>query len=98
MCCDILICIRIFVLILSVFLFVLSVAYSLGQVVETKLDIITKCPEPKTPQEIWEHAYQSSLDKDGDVVMSYESMFGWTEDSCWSVHFAFFPFISFVMH
>ena len=82
-CCDTLICIRVFVLILSVFLLILSVAYCLGQVVETKLDIITVCPESKTQEQIWQQAYQSSLDKHGDVVMSYESQFGWTDDSCW---------------
>ncbi len=84
-CCDKLFWIRISVLMLSVFLFILSTAYALAQVVETKLDVVTRCPEPKTREQIWRHSYESAVrDGNGDVVMSEESMFGFTDDSCWT--------------
>ena len=75
--------IRIFALILSTVLLLLSVSFCIGQLIEAKLDIITQC-QPKTREEIWEHSYQSSLDQNGEVIMNEESQFGLTDDACWT--------------
>eukprot|EP01083_Nonionella_stella_P047667 127571_1 len=75
-------CMRIFVLVLSMFLLVLSASYCMGQLLVVKLNLITNCPEPKTSHDIWQHSYQTY--EENDRVMSAESQFGETDDACWT--------------
>ena len=82
--CNQLLWFRLFLLILSSFLLCLSVAYCLSQRIQTKLDIVTMCPEPKSIEEIWAHSYQSFLAN--DMIMDEESQQGITSDPCWSTH------------
>eukprot|EP01083_Nonionella_stella_P016728 46723_1 len=75
-------CLRIFILLLTVFLLLLSTSYCVGQLLGVKLNIITECSEPKTPKQIWEHSYETYLKNGG--IMDVESQFGQTNDACWS--------------
>eukprot|EP01083_Nonionella_stella_P306926 1076857_1 len=79
---------RMLVLILSLILLGLSVAYCIGQLLTIKLELVKNCT-PKTKEEIWRHSYNSSLkkeyhDKDGAFIMNEESEFGYTTDPCWT--------------
>ena len=82
-CCDHLLWIRILVLILTIFLFCLSSAFCVGQLIKTKLNIITEC-EPKTSEEIWAHSLASAEVIDGEPVLSPKAQFGRTSDPCWT--------------
>ena len=64
---------RILVLILTIFLFCLSLSYSTAQLLEAKLDLITDCGVPKTREEIWWHSYESSLKYPPDQKLNDES-------------------------
>ncbi len=83
LCRDSILWIRVLLIVLSLFLFFLCSSYSIGQLLETKLDVYTTCPEPKTREEIWAHSYQKSL-QNGEVVINEESQFGWHDESCWT--------------
>eukprot|EP01083_Nonionella_stella_P081792 225519_1 len=79
---------RLFIFLLSVILLVLSVSYFMGQLLHTKLDLITLCPEPKTREQIWRHSYESSLKSqyhtNGAFTLNEESQYGFTDEPCWS--------------
>lgn len=65
---------RIFILFFSIFVLILSVLYSLAQLVTVELDLITSCDQTKTPQEIWQHSYETSLENGGKLdENAYES-------------------------
>ena len=75
--------IRILVVILSIFLFGLSLSYCIAQLLEAKLDLITQC-EPKTREEIWRHSYESTLKYSTNNTINEETQQGFTTDSCWT--------------
>ena len=83
LCTEYLFRIRIWGVMLSLFLLVLSMSYAVGQMLDVKLDILTLCSDSKNITEIWEHSYESGL-VNGEVVLSEESQFGWTSESCWT--------------
>eukprot|EP01083_Nonionella_stella_P017682 49529_1 len=76
---------RITMLIFSLFVFSLSCAYCIAQLVHVELDLVTECPEPKSTETIWEHSYNASLKNHGQLdANAYESQFGHTTESCMS--------------
>eukprot|EP01083_Nonionella_stella_P127286 385613_1 len=79
---------RLFVLILSLILLALSIAYCIGQLLTVRLDLVRKCT-PKTREKIWAHSYQMSqkkeyYDTDGTFIMNEESQWGHTMEDCWT--------------
>ena len=59
----------------------------MAQLVTVELDLITECDDPKTREEIWEHSYEAGLKNNGQLdENAYESMWGWTSESCWSTN------------
>eukprot|EP01083_Nonionella_stella_P064909 169637_1 len=79
---------RLFVLILSLILLSLSIAYCIGQLLTVGLDLVRKCT-PKTREKIWAHSYQMSqkkeyYDTDGTFIMNEESQWGHTMEDCWT--------------
>eukprot|EP01083_Nonionella_stella_P127285 385610_1 len=79
---------RLFVLILSLILLALSIAYCIGQLLTVRLDLVRKCT-PKTSEEIWAHSHKMSqkneyYDTDGTFIMNEESQWGYTMEDCWT--------------
>ena len=78
-------CGRIFTLILTILLLVLSIIYCIAQLLFVRLELFNICEEQKTPQQIWKHSYEAGLD-DGKVVMNEESQYGHTDEPCWTTN------------
>eukprot|EP01083_Nonionella_stella_P168520 569140_1 len=75
---------RFMTLILNISLLILSIFYCIGQKLETKLYLVKQC-EPKSHEEIWRHSYESAT-RSGGIVMSPESQYGFTDDSCYTTN------------
>ena len=84
LCVNFHFCVRIFALILSMLILLLSISYCVAQLLQAKLDIITPCNEEKSLEEIWQHSYESSIRDNGDIVIDEVSQFGLTDESCWT--------------
>ena len=59
----------------------LSVSFCLGQIIDTKLDIITECPEPRRLRKYGDIHMMHML---AIIIMDEESQFGITKESCWT--------------
>ena len=82
---------RIIALIFTIFLFLLALSFTVAQLVETSLDIVSRCPEPKSLEEIWAHNLQKAeVDGDGVVQINVAAQKGWHIDPCWNrIHLQF---------
>ena len=73
---------RVVVLLLSIFLFCLSLSYCTAQFLEAKLELITDCSERiKTREQIWRHSYESSLKYSSDHKLNEESQVMYMSDT-----------------
>eukprot|EP01084_Bolivina_argentea_P075949 137637_1 len=70
------------ILILTLFLLIISIAYCIAQLWNTKLHLVQKC-EPKSTDEIWQNSYKNSL-INGEAEMTVESQYGHTSEPCWT--------------
>ena len=73
--------IRIIVLLLTILFLSLSISYTIAQLLDAKLDLLTEC-EPKSREEIWRHSYESTFKYPADQTLNYESQYGITSDIC----------------
>eukprot|EP01083_Nonionella_stella_P043974 118610_1 len=79
-----LVCSRVFALILTIILLIVSVTYCIAQPIHVELDLLTECPDVKTREQIWAHYEQRSLQSNAPGKLTKETQHGATGDNCWT--------------
>ena len=83
LCTNLAFWVRISILVLCAFLLLLSLSYSIAQIAEVKLKLITKCASPKTREEIWLHSFEATNNA-RHPELTRETQYGFTDEPCWT--------------
>ena len=85
--CSKLVWIRILIFSLSALLIVLSLSFAVAQMLTVELDIVTRCDgDTKNQTQIFEHSLAAGTAPNGEVLVTEQSQYGWSEEACWTTH------------